>query len=586
MRRALPWIGIAALLALGLAGLHALQVEDILAPNAACRGCSVLSTFAHDAWLLALQFVLLALAASVSPRGLRVVFGTLAAALLLACALDQLSLRLFTQRLYVDDVLRFASQTSSDWSVLRTLLVSGNGVFYTAFALLIAATALGLILAAQRAPRLARVLLAGAALWLLAAVLARTPAQAVRNQLAWNLIEANLPQGSTRAYSQGFIDSELQTSRRVPQTCEGRAPGLHPNVVIVITESLSAYQSALLGGPLDWLPRLDALARANHYFTHFYANGFNTIGGEVALLTGRPPLPQVGSPRHELAAFGADENTLPAIVHRAGYTTHYFTASDLDYEQSGTWLRALGFDSVEGSENPYYAGMPRGEFNAAEDAALFSRFEQWLDQRQDTRPFLAVLLTVSSHPPFAHPRTGELDAQKTFGYIDEQLVEFHAQLGRRGFLDDGVLLITGDHRSMTPLLPEESRDFGSRAFARIPLLVAGAVDMPRVVDAAFSQSDVPASLAHFLGVDHCRAPFNGYFLSQQPTPPQFIVHARGDERDRVSVYAGAASADYLEDGDASRWLDGGLPQADLIAGWLVAQRVRNAPVVPARTQAP
>ena len=47
-------------------------------------------------------------------------------------------------------------------------------------------------------------------------------------------------------------------------------------------------KSPLLGGPLDWLPRLDALARANHYFTHFYANGFNTIGGEVALLTGRP----------------------------------------------------------------------------------------------------------------------------------------------------------------------------------------------------------------------------------------------------------------------------------------------------------
>jgi len=148
-----------------------------------------------------------------------------------------------------------------------------------------------------------------------------------------------------------------------------------------------------------------------------------------------------------------------------------------------------------------------------------------------------------------------------------------------------VLLITGDHRSMTPLLPEESRDFGSRAFARIPLLVAGAVAMPRIVEAAFSQSDVPASLAHLLGVGHCRAPFNGYFLSPQPMPPQFVVHARGDERDRVSVYAGAATADYLEDGDASRWLDAGLPQADLIAGWLVAQRVRDAEAT-GRSRAP
>jgi lipoteichoic acid synthase len=275
---------------------------------------------------------------------------------------------------------------------------------------------------------------------------------------------------------------------------------------------------------------------------------------------------------------------LPAVAHRAGYTTHYFTASDLDYEQSGTWLRALGFDSVEGSENPYYAGMPRGEFNAAEDAALFARFEQWLDQRHAQQPFVAVLLTVSSHPPFAHPRTGELDARKTFAYIDEQLADFHAYL-QRGFLDHGILLITGDHRSMTPLLAEEYRDFGSRAFARIPLLIAGAVDMPRVVDAAFSQSDVPASLAHLLGIAHCRSPFNGYFLDGQPVPPQFIVHARGDERDRVSVYAGTATADYLQDGDASRWLEPKPQQADLIGGWLVSQRVREVPV-PGRSQAP
>ena len=585
MPRALPWTGIAALLALVLVGLHALQLEDVVDAHAACRGCFVLSTLAHDAWLLALQFVLLALAAFAPWRWLRVAFGTLAALLLLASALDQLSLRLFTQRLYVDDVLRFASQTSSDWSVLRTLLVSANGIFYAAFGVLIATTVMGLIGAAQSAPRLARALLALAALWLVVALLARAPTRYVQNPLTWNLIEANLPQGSTRPYSQRFIDGELQTSQRVAQTCDAGVPSTRPNVVIVITESLSAYQSALLGGPQDWLPRLDALARTNHYFTHFYANGFNTIGGEVALLTGRPPLPQIGSQRYELAAFGADANTLPAIVHRAGYTAHYFTASDLDYEQSGTWLRELGFDSVEGSENAFYAGMPRGEFNAAEDAALFARFEQWLDQRHTAQPFAAVLLTVSSHPPFAHPRTGELDAQKTFAYMDEQLTGFHAQLLKRGFLDNGILLITGDHRSMTPLLPAEYRDFGSRALARIPLLVAGAVDMPRVVDAAFSQSDLPASLAHLLGVAHCRSPFNGYFLAAQPQSPQFIVHARGDERDRVSVYAGSATADYLQDGDASRWLDTDLPQADLIAGWLVAQRVREAPTT-GRPQAP
>jgi hypothetical protein len=574
----LPWTGVAALLALALAGLHALQLEGIVGSYGSCRGCFVLPTLAHDAWLLALLFAFLAGAAAARRRWVRVAAGTTAAVLLLGCTLDQLSLRLFTQRLYVDDVLRFASQSSSDWSVARTLLVSTDGVFYAAFGLVIAATLIGLAVAAERRPRLARALAAGALLLLLAA-LTRPPLYYVNNQLAWNLLEANLPHGSTKTYSQRFIDSELQHSRQVQPTCDNHASTARPNVVIVITESLSAYQSALLGGPRDWLPRLDALARDNHYFTHFYANGFNTIGGEVAVLTGRPPLPQIGSQTYALAAFGPDADTLPAIVHRAGYTTHYFTTSDLEYEQTGPWLHALGFDTVEGSESAYYAGMPRGEFNAAEDAALFGRFEQWLDQRRDARPFVAVLLTVSSHPPFAHPRTGKLDAQETFAYVDEQLTAFHAWLKQRGFLDNGILMVTGDHRSMTPLLAQEYRDFGKRAFARIPFIVAGAVDMPPVIDAAFSQSDVPASLAHLLGIEHCRPPFNGYFLDPEPVPPHFIVHARGDDRDRVSVYAGDVTADYVEDGDASRWLDTDLPQADLVAGWLVAQRVREVPAV-------
>src|SRR5262250_2646199 len=109
----------------------------------------------------------------------------------------------------------------------------------------------------------------------------------------------------------------------LPQTCADAA-ATPRNVVVVIVESLSAYQSALLGGPQDWLPHLDAVARANHYFTHFYANGFTTDGGEIALLTGRPPLIPAGQEWYTIAAFGAGADTLPGILHRAGGQAFYF----------------------------------------------------------------------------------------------------------------------------------------------------------------------------------------------------------------------------------------------------------------------
>ncbi len=389
-------------------------------------------------------------------------------------------------------------------------------------------------------------------------------------------VGVNLPQGRTKEFSPGFAARELLHNKRLPLSCErGTATGR--NIVIVITESLSAYQSALLGGPHDWLPRLDAIAQANHYFTHFYANGFTTDGGEIAVITGHPPLIPPGQDEYSLGAFGPDPDTLPGIAHRAGYVAAHFTTESLKFLDTGTWLHRLDFDIVEGNESPFYAGMPRGQFGAAPDAALFARFEQWLDQRTDPRPFVSVLLTVSSHPPFVDPRSGKIDPAGSFGYVDEQLADFYAALGKRGFFANGILLITGDHHSMTPILAAEYQHFGARAFARIPLIVAGAVDMPKVVDASFQQSDFPASLAHIMGADYCRSAFNGIFLDPKPGPPRYIVQTRGDNRDRVDVYFDDRAAAYLEDGDASDWLGPERPpDAQTVTAWINAQRIRNA----------
>src|SRR5262249_50071154 len=151
------------------------------------------------------------------------------------------------------------------------------------------------------------------------------------------------------------------------------------------------------------------------------------------------------------------------------------------------------------------------------------------------------------------------------------------RLRGRGFLDDGILMISGDHRSMTPLLGDEYRTFGERAYARVPLLVAGAVDLPAVVDAPFQQADLPASLARLYGVEYCRSAFTGTFLGGAE-PARYVVHARGDDRDRVDVYSGDSVSAYRLDGDASQWL-GAPPLADapMVAAWIDAQRIRNAP---------
>ncbi len=565
----------AALTALGLSVLRALYLEHVASAYTSCHGCFLIPTLGHDAWLLCAMTAALAFVAT-SPLGWIALIGRVFVAVgILAQATDLVLLRLFNQRLYVADLLRFSPDATSAWSVARAQFFSANGIGYAAGAALVLGVLAGLNARGNRSPRQAKILLAMAALYAVFGFAAMwMPLRYVHEEYVDNVVEVNLPQGRAREFSPGFAQTFLQTDKAVPQTCDAGARSGH-NIIIVITESLSAYQSALLGGPHDWLPRLDALARANHYFTRFYANGFTTDGGEAAIFTGRPPLIPPGSDWYTLDAFGPGPDTLPGIAHRAGYVAAYFTPANLAFLDSGAWLHALQFDTVEGSEDAYYAGMQRWQFGAAEDAALFGRFEQWLDARHDPRPFVAVLLTVSSHPPFVNPRTGAIDPQGTFHYVDDQLVDFHDALARRGFLDNGILMITGDHHSMTPIDREEYAKFGERSFARIPLVVAGAVDMPNVVDASFQQSDLPASLAHIMGVDYCRTPFNGIFLDPRPQPPRYVVQARGDDRNRVDVYYDDRVASYMQNGDASGWQGAPPPQADMVAAWIDAQRLRN-----------
>lgn len=576
----LPWFVLAALLAPAFSLLRANYLEGIASSYTACSGCFMLPTLGQDAWVLALICALLGAAAALPSRLPRALLAGTAVSLILAVVLDTILLRLFTQRFYLADLLRFGGELAHDWSVVRDTLFSLQGAPYWIAAVLVGIVLIGALRARQaRSQAFILGFLATAAVAFAVFTGVRAPLRYVHTAYTSNLIVANLPQGREKAFSPAYAQHQLQQATRQAQVCARAAPS-GKSVVIVLTESLSAYQSALLGGPRDWLPQLDALARGNHYFMHFYANGFGTDGGEIATITGRVPAVPPGESWYALPNFGPDDHTLVGIAHRAGYSAHYFTSADLSFLDSGAWLRKLGFDSVEGNEGAFYRDQPRGQFGAPEDAVLFARFERWLEERTDPQPFVAVLLTVSSHPPFINPRSGKSDPEGTFRYVDAQLAAFHAQLAQRGFLDRGVLLISGDHRSMTPLIDDEYRRFGERSFARIPLIVAGAVDMPAVVEAGFQQSDIPASVARFIGVDHCRSAFTGTFLDAAPAAPQYVLHTRGDDRNRVDVYFGDTVAGYAEDGDSSHWIGTPPPDADKVAAWIDAQRIRNGTAVP------
>jgi phosphoglycerol transferase MdoB-like AlkP superfamily enzyme len=382
-----------------------------------------------------------------------------------------------------------------------------------------------------------------------------------------------------QSFSAPFIATQRAHAAALPQTCGRSDTPFSGNVIVLLVESLSAWQSQLLGGPYDWTPELDAIARKNHYFTHFYANGFTTSTAEISVLGARPPLPPAGKFTLTFDDFADRSGTLPDIAHNAQREAAFFTSGDVSFLDLDRWLRHLGFDTIGSSTDAFYRGMKRWQFSAAEDAALYDRFLDWIDHRDATRPFVSALLTVSSHPPYIDPRTAKIDPESAFKYVDAQIGRFYRELERRGFFEHGVLLVLGDHRTMTPLHKKEYRDHGERAFARIPLVVAGAVDMPPVVDAAFQQTDIVPSIAEFVGVDACTSAFTGHFLRNDPKPAGYVIHVRGDDRDRIDVYWDSRIGAFHADGDASGWTSEPPPDAGDVAAWIDAHRA-TAPAEP------
>lgn len=556
-------------------GLRADRVEAVVGAYTGCSECVRWPAMGHDGWLLAAALALLAGAWLVRSSLVQVALRLLVVALVVVVAGDVVLTGLLNHRLYFADVVRFGGETQANWSVLRASLASPGGWLKVVAALGMFVLLVATCLPDRRRPRLARRMAGLAALTACAAfaILALSPVHYVHASLTRNVLEINVAHGSRRTFSQAFIEAERGKAASLANICERNPSPERPNVIIVLAESLSAWHSRLLGGPADWTPRLDALARANHYFTRFYSSGFTTSGAEVAIGSGQLPINPPDALEYTFDHFRTGADSLPGMADKAGYSSLFFTPGDTGFLGVGDWLRGIGFSEVHGSEESWYEGHERWQFNAVADEVFYPRILDWLGTRDHATPFVAVLLNVTSHPPFVNPRTHRIDPEGSFRYVDEQLGELHDALQRQGFFDNGLLIVMGDHRSMTPLHESEYREFGERAFARVPMIVIGDIDMPKVVDAAFQQTDLLPSLAWQFGVDWCRPPFAGSFLRPHPEPPALVFHARGDDRNRVDVYHGSDEvAAYLLDGDDSRWLGPPPEDGERVAAWINVQR--------------
>lgn len=384
----------------------------------------------------------------------------------------------------------------------------------------------------------------------------RPPTTPTTRSLLMNVFDYNRTvSDSLTPYTPEFIASidrreEIHRMETAPRT---------PDVIVLVWESLSCYQSEFFGGDRNWTPHFDRIAREHRALCSFYANGFCSEDGAIAMLTGNLPF---APPREKPAeniyvrafdGFHQSPDSLPRVLNRRGYQTEFLTGGDLGFAGQGTWMRNLGFDHVEGSESPAYEGIPRGFIESPADGYLFDRVLERVEA--STAPYFAFVTTSTTHPPYQSPTSGLESPQECFEYTDREVGRFVRALTESGYFENGLLLITSDHRAMAPIMQVELETRSvSRAAHWIPLVCVGLGTQPERVDASYQQTDVFQTLCNLVSAEARTSDWRGDFLSG--IPARYVGCRQRGRRDIAGVFCDGFDVLVKLHGDQTRAVTG------------------------------
>jgi len=555
-----------------------------------CRGCFVKPILIHEAKLGGVWLVLLALSLHARSAAVSALLRLAVVCVLLVQLADVILMSTLSSRLYLDGIAKVPVSFSAvadfvhAWAS-QDLGEAGTVLFAVLLLLLLRFVVAGAAASESRGAgghtppmRITGGLAACGLLVSACGFLIPDTSAYMLASTRENVVELNLPRGQYLPYSEPFRN-EMARSARANQGCTcatGRAS--RKNIILLVVESLSDYQSAFFSGTLNLTPNLDRIAREHKSFTHFHANSFHTINGLDALLTGMSTLPAAG------ASSGKFAMSLPDYLKAYRYRTHFYTPGRFELlKNDRATLEALGFDEIEG-RTAFYDGAPELQFGSAPDDYFYRRILVALDeaaaeQKRNPRAPLHfwTFMTGGTHQPFSRRNSSNSSLPSAFAFADAELGRFYRELVRRDFFASGILIITGDHHSMTPISAEENARYGLEATSLVPLvIVEGERQQAEIVTGHFQQADLFQSIRFLVQSEVCLDASRGNVFGSGADAPQCVFFERGDERDQVNYFCKEGHGVIRLDGDATDFIGARPPNAGRILNQLHYERLRPA----------
>ncbi|MGH9902711.1 MAG: sulfatase, partial [Pyrinomonadaceae bacterium] len=276
------------------------------------------------------------------------------------------------------------------------------------------------------------------------------------------------------------------------------APAGAPNVLFITLDTVRAQNLSLYGYGRETSPRLNQLAARGVTFERALSTAPWTLPSHASMFTGRFP--------HEMnadwdRALGDEHPTLAEAFAARGYLTAGFVANtgycshehglDRGFAHYEDFPRSLGQLASSSTlvrtvaDHFRVRRLVRNDEHLNRQPAdrINDRFLRWLAGREEGRPFFAFLNYYDAHDPYLPPapydrkfgpgraegkhsplhhfvwdpaaRNRKLSPQEVrteidaydgaISYLDHQLGLLFDELGRRGLLENTLVVVTSDH---------------------------------------------------------------------------------------------------------------------------------------------
>lgn len=235
---------------------------------------------------------------------------------------------------------------------------------------------------------------------------------------------------------------------------------IHPNIVLITIESLSAEFLGCFGNQQNLTPFMDSLSTQSIFFSNLYATGTRTVRGMEALTLCVPP-----TPGHSIVRRPNNENlySIASVLRDKDYSLSFLYGGDGYFDNMNYFFGSQGFKIVDRNRgNPLSDNIDIKRQNIPDEEVSFENawgvcdqdiYFQSLKEADENyangKRFFQFIMTTSNHRPFTYPSDSSILNHKNrdgaVNYTDFALKEFIQNAKSRPWFANTVFVIVADH---------------------------------------------------------------------------------------------------------------------------------------------